>query len=1095
MKNVFLFILFFLTIYPPGSSQTGIPERKVEIGTTEATLGEILDEIAQKGGFFFSYGQDIQRNKKVSLNNSCQTVQQYLDELFGSEIYCVEFENKLILMKMPDLPASYLIMGRITDSDTKEPIPGVTIYIPGLDPLIGTVSDDEGYFRIKVPVSQSLVKLSCIGYESDSLIIGRAGIENIELNPQNHELSEVRIIYYMPAKEAGQDAALNVIPSEKLTKLQTGSIEESLQGNAAGVHVVHNSGMPGASMQVKVRGINSLIKNDPIYFLNGNYVQESSLNALSPQDIDHIEIMKDASGTAQFGASAGSGVVLLYSKKGNAEKPVIHFNYSFGLQQVWKKPDMLSSEEYLFWFNKFKPDNPTFLEYNIDSLIDKNWMEVLFHNATRQDYHFSVNGGNKSSAFYISSGYFNQEAIINKMEMSRYSFMICSDHSIGDRFKLGQNLALTYLEMKGLEEGVFMNDFNNPILGAMQMLPLLNESDTTSGFWHILKRPNALSYDNLKLDNNLRKNYSLHSNLYGSIDLIKGLNYQTRLGVELYLQDNLSFRPTESVYPEEYAVGCTYNIRDISFNWQQSLDYSVTIAENHYVAAHAEYDFGQINHEWIPIEAIHFDSAWHQLGDIVIGWEDPSGTEFYHHSWTGSLNYAYREKINLNINLRREKIGYYDLLMVFKHQSDYYPSVKLGWIFTREKFFHCSWISYGKFRVGWGRVGISPRLNYSFFSDMIRETQYLYALNDDITQSRSPHARRTNERLYWEHIQGTNTGFDLGFMENRLFISVDYFTNYTQKGDTWPIHRPSKIIQELEELNTLGMDYHQSAGIKNTGLECELSYRYSLPHLLWEMNLNVAPLWNKILDIDKKDIFDSEGIIAVHLPGESAGSFYGFKIERLYTAADCDQDGKVINDPAQPNARAGDYKFIDINKDGVIDSDDRMILGNPLPDFTYGVYQSIQFRNFDLSFFLQGSQGNEIFNATKYWTYNPYGFCNWTSDIANSYRFPTEDDEGNTNTNLHRVDEQNSNRNFRVSDFYVEDGSFLRLKNIQLGYCFPLRISKRIQIQKLRIWLGAQNLFTWTNYSGLDPEVGGWGIDCGIYPQPRAYMAGMNLEF
>jgi TonB-dependent starch-binding outer membrane protein SusC len=1094
MKKVFLFILLLLTIYLPGYSQSCIPERKIKIGTIEATLGEILDEIAQKGEFHFSYGQDIQRNKQVSLSSSDQTVQQYINELFGSEIYCVEFENKLILMRRPDSPATYLLIGRISDMDTKEPVPGVTIYIPGATPPMGTVSDDEGYFKIKVPISQTVVKLSCIGYESDSLITGRTSLVNIELNPQNHELSEVRIVYYMPVKEENQNAAISVIPPEKLTNIQTGSIEESIQGTAAGVHVIHNSGMPGASIQVKVRGINSLINSDPVYFIDGNYLQESSLYALSPHDIERIEIIKDVSGTAQFGASAGNGVVLFHSKTGKAGKPVVKFNYSFGIQQVWKKPDLMSSEEYLYWFNVFKPDNPTFQEYNIDSLVNENWIEALFHPGKIQDYHFSVSGGNKHSTFYISSGYLNQESIISNMEMSRYSFKVRTDHAIGGRIKLGQDIALTYLEMKGLEEGVFMNDFNNPILGAMQMLPLINESDTTSRFWHLPRRQNAFSYDNMKLNNNSRNNYSLLSNLLCRIDLFKGLSYQTGVGVELYFQDNISYRSSQFVYPGEYTVGCSYNIRDLSFNWQQNLEYTKTIARNHSFTANAAFEYGRIDHEWVPIEATHFDSLWNQLGDVETGWEAPSGTDFFHHSLTGSLNYEYRDKLQLNVNLRREKIGYYDHLMVFQHLSDVYPSFSMGWIFTREEFFPCSWISYGKLRVGWGRAGISPRLNYSFFANMIQETEYLYALSEDITKLRSPYSRRTNERLYWEPIQGSNAGLDLGFMENKLFISIDYFTNYTQKHNTWPINKPKKIIQDLQELHTLGMDYSKSASIQNTGLECELSYRYSWSDLQWEINLNAAHLRSKILDIDKDDIIDSEGVIAVHLPGERAGSFYGYKIERLFTAEDCDQEGKVINDPAQPNARAGDYKFVDSNKNGLIDPEDRIILGNPYPDFTFGVYQSVQLRNFDLSFFIQGTRGNEIFNATKYWTYNPYGFSNWTSDVANSYRFPGENDEGNTNTNLHRMDEQDRNGNFRVSDFYIEDGSYLRLKNIQLGYSILIKISKQIQIQKLRIWLGAQNLFTWTNYSGLDPEVGGWGIDCGIYPQPRVYMAGVNLE-
>jgi hypothetical protein len=306
------------------------------------------------------------------------------------------------------------------------------------------------------------------------------------------------------------------------------------------------------------------------------------------------------------------------------------------------------------------------------------------------------------------------------------------------------------------------------------------------------------------------------------------------------------------------------------------------------------------------------------------------------------------------------------------------------------------------------------------------------------------------------------------------------------------------------------------ADIVNSGIESEIGYKKSGRLVSWNLSLHLTHLRNKIINIDSdtyasinKTSYDP---ITVNLPGETAGSFYGYKIERLFVEEDCPAPGaRATNQPfitddagsrqyAQPDAYAGDYKFVDMNQDGVIDKNDKTIIGNPYPDFTFGLYANVQFKQFDLSMLWQGTYGNEIYNATKLWLYNPYATSNWSKDILESYRSPQFNesgemiDQGFTETDLHRFDYYAKNKNLRVSDFYIEDGSYIRLKNIQLGYILDPELTRRIHIQKLRIFICAQNLLTFTNYSGLDPEVGGWGIDCGIYPQPRTWIAGVNIE-
>jgi hypothetical protein len=492
-------------------------------------------------------------------------------------------------------------------------------------------------------------------------------------------------------------------------------------------------------------------------------------------------------------------------------------------------------------------------------------------------------------------------------------------------------------------------------------------------------------------------------------------------------------------------------------------------------------------------------------------WELSSGTEFLRHSWKGTLEYEFRDKYQIKIDLTSEKVGYYREESLY-HQKGFFPSFNLGWVFTNENFISRKWIYFGKLRYGWGRVGNSPRINYSFFADMMKEMEYVYAMNNKASQLQSPFYRKMNERFYWEKVQAQNLGIDMGFFSNKLFFSFDYYINLLKKGKTDPIDEPKAIYQQLNEMQFYGVPSSPVANMINKGFELEISYRYTRGDLSWNVSLNAARLNNKILDISENIESTNYDIIAVNNPGEKAGSFYGYHIERLFTTDDCDYaTGLVTNQPytlidgnkiyAQPLAKAGDYKFEDMNGDGEIDDEDKMILGNPFPDIAAGFNLAIAYKNIDCSIFLQGTWGNEIFNITKFWTYNPYGFSNWTSGILNSYRLPRinretgEYDPGNTDTGLHRIDPVDANQNLRISDFYVEDGSYLRLKHIQLGYTLSAELTRKIHIQKFRVYFASQNLFTWTNYSGLDPEVGGWGIDCGIYPQPRIYMAGVNLEF
>jgi hypothetical protein len=658
------------------------------------------------------------------------------------------------------------------------------------------------------------------------------------------------------------------------------------------------------------------------------------------------------------------------------------------------------------------------------------------------------------------------------------------------------------------------------------MLPLAPPGDSGSIFISDEARLINPS-DDTELSNNSRKNYLLFGNIFSGFHILPDVSYETQLGFEINYQDNVSFNrsaPAIIVSSDApvYILGNEYNIFDLSFHWRNSIRYSVDFLKDHTIFAMLGSEYGQSRNEWIPVRQRMYDGDMTEITGSNSSTDEQyidnrAAIDFTYNAFIGSIHYAFRSKYFLDLVLRRDAVGFHSNQELTR-LSGIFPSVSVGWIFLQEKQSAPGGVfNYGKVKAGWGKAGNSPRLNYSHYAKMMRDMEYIYAFNSSREITNSAYQRQTNEKFYWEDMDALNLGCDLGMFENRLFVSLNYFYNHLSKGSKYKVDNPLPFIGILNHRRSFGINYLPVAEIRNRGLECDITCKKSGRHFIWDLNINFAHLRNKILDIEQNALANlylgNTDPISVNLPGESAGSFYGYKIERLFDGGDyLDGSSFITNQPytvdetgarhyAQPGAQAGDYKYADLNNDGILDKTDKTIIGNPFPEITFGIYNYMQFMNFDLSVLLQGVYGNDIFNATKLWLYNPYGLSNWTRDITNSYRSPVTGtsgeflDEGFTNTGLHRFDYYASNKNLRVSDFYVEDGSYVRLKNIQLGYTLNPEITKRAWISKFRVFLCVQNLLTFTSYSGLDPEVGGWGIDCGIYPQPRIYLAGINLEF
>lgn len=1081
-------------------TQNAILERKVRLKKHKGTIAFLLSEIEAKGAFVFSYGHDIPVSEYRSLSSGNQTIKQYLFEMFGGSVYTIEYGNKLLLVIKPEMPYYYQIKGKVIDTETKQPIEGVTICIPNSQPLIGGVTDKDGFFRMNTKTDVDAINLSCIGYQSDSVSWFHGNEPIIELDPYKHEISEIEIVYYLKPKSEHSNYAGSIVNKDVIDNAKIASIENILQGTSPGVHVVANSGMPGASLQVKIRGVNSAINSDPVYMLDGIPVQQSFLYTISPSDIKSITIIKDAAELAKYGAIAGNGVVLLQSKVKKSTALKVSYNFSYGLQQVYKKLSLMTTDEFVEFSTKVGRNSQ--VPDSLDAHYNADWQNTIFHKGIKSEHVIALGGGNDRNHFQLSTSLFNQEAIVKNLSLKRYTFKVSSGHKVNARLYFNQNTALSYVNYKGINEGTFLNDYGNVLLGSILRLPFPDTNKVSP----IPFKPSTYIINpsnDFELVNNSKKNYSILNNFSFKAKVFPKLTYISNFGVQTLFQNSYNTNRTVMLVspdsPKQFYVS-EYNVLDLSFTWQQNLEYTAKLFNKHLISTGINTELIFCTNSWIPIDRTkHLGSVGGDADSIIsannVYLKEGSVSNYESSAYAGFVNYNFKKKYFASFHFRTDKI-------VFKQNNGErklrhnYPSVGLGWLLSNEEFWNSNVLEYFKFRVSYGKAGISPVVNYSFYNKIFRDFEYLYAFESSGTTSISAKKRRINEKFYYENIDAHNVGIDLGFLRNSIFFSIDYFRSHTHKGNMYTFENARNFYRYLTDIEKAGTISLESAGIINSGFEYELSYKQKVGKLSYNLNVNFTQINNRIVNYqERNDVLYNENSdqLAVNLEGGSIGSFYGYKTNGIFTQNDIIEGAKVSN--VQPNAREGDLRFVDINNDGKINLSDKTIIGNPFPDFTFGVYLNFKYANLDLSAFMQGVYGNDIFNATRLWLYNPYGLSNWSTDMYNSYRKETKNDPGNRETSLFRVDYLNLNKNLRVSDFYIEDGSFLRFKNIQLGYTFNNNFKSKNFYENVRVFVSVQNIYTITNYTGYDPEVGGWGIDCGAYPNPKVYMFGANVNF
>lgn len=1007
-----------------------------------------------------------------------------------------------------------VITGKIADP-AGVPLPGVNILIKGSS--TGTTSDAAGVYSLEAAPTDVLV-VSFIGYRTKEVPVGNQTSLDVTLEEDVSTLQEVVVVGYGVQKKALNTGANLQVKGEDLQKLSTTNALQALQGQTAGVQITSTSGQPGEAMKVIIRGLGTNNNAAPLYVVDG--MLTSDISYLNTADIQSIDILKDAASAAIYGSQAANGVVLITTKTGKPGHAQLTFDAFYGVQNVARKADMLNSQEYAAIMNEAAVNSGKLPYFTDDQIAGMgkgtNWMDEMFVKAApTQSYSLGASGGNETSVFSTSLSYLSQTGIVGGKSLSdykRYNFRITSEHKfLKDIVTLGENLSFAYVDNKGILVG---NQYNNTLRGAFNTSPFVpmyddegNYYDNSSSTWY---NGEANPYAQMVYDNQRKKNnQKLLGNIYLQVEPVKNLKFRTSFGLDYYANETNEFKPVYklSIYAFNDPSKVTQTMgKGRTMLWDNLASYGFNVATEHrfdvMVGASAYQFFGsKMNGSNVSSVLDGIDNAWldnttNQDGaQMTLGGK--AEDEDKRMSYFGRLSYNYKETYLFNATFRVDGSSRF----ARGNRWGYFPSVSAGWVLSNESFMtnSLSWLDFLKLRASWGQVG---NLNIDAFQYLApvtyKYTNYTFGSvegSDGLVPGAYP-SRLSNPDVKWETSEQTNFGIDARFLGGRLSATVDWYKKTTKD---WLVQAPI--------LATAGADapYINGGDVKNSGIELALSYNNTVGDVHYTVGINGAYNKNKVGNIPTADGIihgASNQLYANALEfyraesGYPIGYFWGLVTDGLFqTEEDVNSyrssEGTVI----QPTASPGDLRYVDRNDDGVIDNKDRTIIGNPNPDYTFGISASATYKGFDLSIQTSGVAGNQLVQSYRSVTSQ---YSNYTSAILERWTGP-----GSSNS-MPRVTENNVNwTNF--SDIYIHNGDYLRINNITLGYDFTRLLGKKIANQ-VRLYASVLNLYTFTKYDGMDPEVGfgidngptdrfSSGIDLGYYPRPRTYLIGANIKF
>ncbi len=1025
----------------------------------------------------------------------------------------------LLLISLPGMAQTTSVTGQVTDSQTEEPLPGVNIRVKGT--ARGSITDLEGNFRINAQTGDVLV-FSFVGFLSEEVTVGKQTNLQVSLTADLKTLNEVVVVGYGTQRKSEITGAVSSVSSDEIIQTPVTRIEQGLQGRVAGVQVSNASGQPGEQPTIRIRGIGTTGNADPLYIVDG--VQVGGIDYLNPNDVESIDVLKDAASAAIYGSRAANGVVLITTKSGKKGQPnQISYNGYYGVQNPWKKMPLLNAREYAIIMNEAAVNGgsaPFFTPGEVATFGEgTDWQnEVFSKNAPITDHQISFSGAGENSTFSSSVGYFSQQGILggDKSQFDRYSFRLNSTHQVASRLKVGNTLTYSHLDRKSVTGN---DEYTGVLASVINIDPLtpVYEADSSairSSYgpaavrdpetgWYYAKskwarQEIANPLGRLAITHGDTRVDKVVGSLYGELEILEGLTFRSSLGIDYAYVTTRGYVPAHDLGGNVITPNSSVNRdsdRYLTWQWENVLTFDRQLGDHHIGAlagtSALESNTETFNASRTGLLTTNPEQAYLNLSNDPTSARASGGAS--HNalfSVFGRFNYAFKEKYLLTAIVRRDGSSRFGP----ENRFATFPSLSLGWAFSEEGFLNLPWLYFGKLRASWGQNGNQEIGNYAWTS--VINSGSGYSLGDafnPVFMTGGVPERVPNPMVQWETAEQTDIGLDLAFLDNRLTLTTDYYIK-RNKGFLLTAPIPGIVGSRSPYVN--------GGEILNRGWEFDLQYRDRAGDgLQYNAGINFSTNYNEVVSIDNPEglilgaSYNGRNITRIQ-EGFPIGYFYGYRTDGIFQTAEevasyTNEEGDLL----QPNAVPGDVRFMDLNGDGQIDeTNDRTIIGNPTPDFVYGINLGANWNNFDVSIFLQGAHGHQIFKAFRRLDL-PYG--NQPALYLDRWTGPY------TSNRLPRVTLSDENNNWgNVSDLYVEDGNYMRIKTMQLGYNFTPALLEKAAMQQARIYVSADNLLTFTQYTGFDPEVGARnnsnsdiGIDRGLYPQARTFRLGISVTF
>lgn len=1097
------------------AQQQSINDVYLSVHLNDGKLIDVFKEIESKTGFNFSYNDAlVKENELISLNFTSQSLGDILSELsrktrlkFKRINENIHVSTRQIFEKAvteEQLIQGKTVSGKITSLEDGSGLPGVNVVVKGTSN--GTVTDIEGNFVLEVEGENSILEFSSVGFISEEVLVGNRSIFDITLSPDITALEEIVVVGYGTQQRGDLTGSVSSVKGEAIKNVPARNLAEALQGRVAGVQITDSGGRPGSGADIIIRGAGSVNGTPPLYIVDG--IRIGTGNNFNLQDIESVEVMKDASAAAIYGAQAAGGVILITTKRGGkSDKINVNLNARYGFRTPTGLYDLLETPDYITAKRAIGANDPTW--DNPSQLANTDWHDELFRTGQEQNYNISMDGGGDKANYYLGFNYQREDGIIINNYFQRFNLRLNSDFDISDKITIGESLM------------AWKTNENPPAGGSGEpfrstpTMPLKDPDDpaTETGDW--AKNPSGFSgghpVANQYINHYNTDQYGLEGNVYLNWSIVRGLDFRTNLGAQLTNRDEYQFTQFadwgSNTQPQRM-------VKELS-NWQQYTSNFVLTYQTEFGKSNlkvmAGYEAIKSTSDRLRGEAGQFPTVVAESFDIKLDANPllqggPGNGRF--ESVFGRLNYDYNGKYLLQATIRRDGSDKFGP----NNKWGTFPSVSVGWKLSDEAFLSgVDFVDNLKLRASYGVLGNDNIGQFAYESAFARINVHSFDDNAEVVGYSS--VKFPNQSIKWEEITTTDIGVDFTFLDKSFDFTFDWYKKIT-----------TDMLYNVNIPLTSGYGRHNSnptsvpvniGEIENTGVEFTLNYYKKVGGFNLNVGANASFNNNKVIDLGEGNVPINEGGAGFAYNGSFSrtendypmGSFYGYEVIGIFKT---DAEVQQLNDAApggvyqNSQTAAGDLHYADINGDGVINDDDRTIIGNPWPKTIYGLNIGLGFKGFEFNMLFSGVAGVDLFNGNKAYAQTIYGDYNTTDEIFNASFY------GNNGlTNQPRIGGDDASGNFirdpngnysRPSSYFIEDGSYVKLKNLQVAYNLPKSIVSNLNMSSVRIYFTGQNLFTITNYTGRDPEIAGGVKSRGIdyfanYPHTRLYAFGIELGF